>query len=188
MMTLPNRADERLLIEAAQRERARFAEVYDEYFEIVYAYVARRMQLRAEIEDISSEVFHKALKHLPGFKWTGVPFVAWLLRIARNTIADRAKRVARETKLDSNDLRLSVNSSRQFDLEQAERLAQLFRLVGELPQDQQRVIRLRFADEKSIKEIAGELQRSEGAVKQLQFRGLENLRKKFASEDTKTGL
>jgi RNA polymerase sigma-70 factor, ECF subfamily len=179
-----NRAQERLLIEAAQRDRARFADVYDEYFEVVYAYIARRVRIRAEVEDISSEVFHKALKHLPRFKWTGAPFAAWLLRIASNTIADRRKHAARETNFDVNGTPLSSAPSRQTDLEQAERTAQLFRLVDELPQDQQRVIRLRFAEEKSIREIANDLERSEGAVKQLQFRALENLRKMITTEDT----
>jgi RNA polymerase sigma-70 factor, ECF subfamily len=176
-VTPGNRAPERLLIEAAQRDRARFADVYDEYFEVVYAYIARRVRIRAEVEDISSEVFHKALKHLPRFKWTGAPFAAWLLRIASNTIADRRKHAARETNFDVNAAPVSSAPSRQTDLEQAERTAQLFRLVDELPQDQQRVIQLRFAEEKSIREIANDLERSEGAVKQLQFRALENLRK-----------
>ena len=62
------------------------------------------------------------------------------------------------------------------DLEIVERRARLFRAVDELPEDQRKVILMRFGDEKSIREIASELNRSEGAVKQLQFRGLENLR------------
>src|SRR5438093_9406557 len=91
-------AEERLLIEAAQRDRARFADVYQEYFEMVYGYVGRRLRDRARAEDLTSEVFHKALANLPRFKWTGAPFGSWLLRIASNLIADRAKRkrVARE--------------------------------------------------------------------------------------------
>jgi len=62
------------------------------------------------------------------------------------------------------------------DIEQTERRARLFRAVETLPEDQRKVILLRFAEEKSIREIAADLSRSEGAVKQLQFRGLENLR------------
>ena len=80
----PNKieADERLLIEAAQRDRALFADIYDKYFEMVYAYAGRRMRDRARTEDLTSEVFHKALVNLPRFKWTGAPFGSWLLRIA----------------------------------------------------------------------------------------------------------
>src|ERR1051326_1654139 len=89
--------DERHLIEAAQQDRACFADVYERYFELVYAYVARRVRDRAATEDLASEVFRKALANIHRFKWTGAPFGAWLLRIAANLIADRAKRQGRET-------------------------------------------------------------------------------------------
>ena len=88
--------DERRLVEAAQQDRAHFADVYERYFELVYAYVARRLRDRAATEDLTSEVFRKALANIQRFKWTGAPFGAWLLRIAANLIADRAKRDARE--------------------------------------------------------------------------------------------
>jgi RNA polymerase sigma-70 factor (ECF subfamily) len=68
------------------------------------------------------------------------------------------------------------------DLEQIERRAQLFQTVEALPEDQRTVILLRFGEEKTIREIAAALNRSEGAVKQLQFRGLENLRARLREE------
>src|SRR5204863_5275134 len=98
----PTGADERLLIEAAQRDRAQFAAIYEEYFELVYAYVARRVRNRSTAEDITSDVFHKALANLPKFKWTGAPFASWLFRIASNLIADRARREALERDPESS--------------------------------------------------------------------------------------
>ena len=89
-------AEERRLVEAAQQDRAHFVQVYEEYFDLVYAYVARRTRSRDNAEDMTAEVFRKALENLSRFKWTGAPFGAWLLRIASNLIADRAKRAARE--------------------------------------------------------------------------------------------
>jgi RNA polymerase sigma-70 factor (ECF subfamily) len=174
-------ADERRLVEAAQQDRAHFGAVYEKYFELVYAYVARRVRDRAATEDLTSEVFRKALAHLPRFKWTGAPFGAWLLRIAANLIADRAKRVAREDHSDSSELgdRGSSARAQQSDLEAAERRAGVIRLVDELPEDQRRVVRMRFAEEKSIGEIAAQLNRTEGAVKQLQFRAFQTLRAKL---------
>jgi len=74
------------------------------------------------------------------------------------------------------DTESTTNTAVDPDLEQVERRAQLFRAVDALPEDQRKVILLRFGEEKSIREIAADLNRSEGAVKQLQFRGLENLR------------
>lgn len=178
--------DERLLIEGAQLDRARFADLYEHYFEVVYAYVARRVKDRATTEDLTSEVFHKALASLPRYKWTGAPFAAWLFRIAANMIADRSKREARLATGSTDPDLISRESGKdtQASLENVERRAQLFRLVAELPEDQRRVVALRFAEEKSIKEIAAELDRSEGAVKQLQFRALENLRKKISPQRT----
>ena len=186
-----NEVDERLLVEAAQRDASRFAVLYENNFEVVYAYVARRVRDRAATEDLTSEVFHKALQNLPRFKWTGAPFAVWLFKIASNMIADRAKRVAREGNLPLNESEPSITAglvpnrgsrspqTQQTDLEDAERRARVFRLIDELVGDQHRVVVMRFAEEKSIRQIAGELERSEGAVKQLQFRALESLRKKL---------
>ncbi len=172
-------AHERLLVEAAQGDPARFADLYEINFELVYAYIARRVGDRAMAEDLTSEVFRKALENLPRFTWRGVPFAAWLLRIAANMVADRSKHTA--TIVDITDLDDAAESA-QFRLEEVEQRARLFRLVDQLPADQGRVVRLRFAEEKSIREIAQELGRTEGAVKQLQFRALENLRTQFGDK------
>ena len=180
--------DERRLIEAAQQDHAHFAAVYERYFELVYAYISRRVRQRAATEDLTSEVFRKALANIERFKWTGAPFGAWLLRIAANLIADRAKRTLKhETSADDPSVAgglaasnvTSARESQQLQLEQAERRAWVIRMVDELPEDQRRVVRMRFAEEKSINEIAAELGRSEGAVKQLQFRAFQSLRAKL---------
>jgi len=170
--------EERLLVEAAQRDPARFAQLYETNFERVYAYIARRVPDRSEAEDLTADVFHRALASLPRFEWRGLPFAAWLIRIAANAIADRWKRSAQERDfydLDPGDDETQIEAG----LEEAEQRAHVFRLVDELPDDQRRVIVMRFADEKSVREIAQELGRSEGAVKQLQFRGLDRLRKRL---------
>lgn len=175
-MTQATESDERLLIEAAQNDPSRFAELYEQNFHRVYAYVARRVRDRVETQDVTAQVFHKALANLGKFKWKGSPFAAWLYRIASNAIADRSRQKARES-TDQPDP--SSESSAATDLEAVERRARLFRAVDKLPEDQRRVIVMRFADEKSIREIGEELGRSEGAVKQLQFRALENLRNRL---------
>jgi len=170
-------SDERLLIEAAQKDPSRFAELYELHFDRVYAYVARRVGDRAETQDLTAHVFQQALANLGKFKWRGAPFAAWLYRIASNAIADHARRNMRE----SNDLQSATETTAgAVELEEVERRAVLFRAVDKLPDDQRRVIVLRFAEEKSIREIADELGRSEGAIKQLQFRGLENLRSRLS--------
>jgi len=169
-------ADERLLVEAAQKDPARFGDLYELHFELVYAFVWRRVGSREVAEDLTSEVFHKALANLHRFEWRGVPFGAWLLKIAANAIADQAQRGRRELSFDDQP-----EISAKPRMEQAQDLARLFRLVNELPQDQRNVVVMRFAEEKSIREAAHQLGRSEGAVKQLQFRALENLRARLES-------
>jgi RNA polymerase sigma-70 factor (ECF subfamily) len=173
-----NIADERPMIEAAQQDPSRFAELYQNNFHRVYAFVARRVPDRGEAEDITAEVFHTALANLGRFQWRGVPFAAWLLRIAANTLADRWKRDGRIK---------SVSDDEWQELEpgtdaEVERHTMLFQLVERLPQDQQVVVQRRFVEQKSIREIADELGRTEGAVKQLQFRALETLRKQLRSD------
>jgi RNA polymerase sigma-70 factor (ECF subfamily) len=171
-------ADDRLLVEAAQKDPARFAELYECNFERVYAYVQRRLGDRAETEDLTSEVFHHALANLQRFEWRGIPFAAWLYRIAANLISDRWQRKDREDVADGPEQIDSV-AAQGMEFEEVERKATLFRLVETLPAEQRRVVVLRFVEQKSIKEVAREIRKSEGAVKQLQFRALSALRSRM---------
>jgi RNA polymerase sigma-70 factor (ECF subfamily) len=168
--------EERLLIEAAQRDPAHFAELYDIYFDRVYAYIARRMGDRAETEDLVSDVFQQALANLRRFEWRGAPFSAWLYRIAANKIADRSERLGRERMIEPSP------EKEEADQEEAHDRARAFALVRELPEDQRKVLELRFVEEKSTREVAEALGRSEGAIKQLQFRALETLRAKIGGK------
>jgi RNA polymerase sigma-70 factor, ECF subfamily len=165
-----NDVDERLLVEAAKRDPARFADLYERNVYGVYAYVSRRVNSREEAEDITADVFHHALANLKTFEWRGAPFAAWLMRIAAHRMIDRWRSTAREAGSPVD------NNFPDRPMEDVEQRAALFQLVKRLPEDQRRVVVLRFVEEKSIREIAQELRRSEGAVKQLQFRALQKLR------------
>ena len=165
-------AGERLLVEAAQKDSAKFGELYDLHFERIYAFVARRVRDRDKAEDLTAEVFHKALANLKGYEWRGTPFAAWLYRIAANAVADFSKRSAREQMNVENPPEPSGGPEQ----EAIEVRARLFRLVDKLPSEQRRVVFERFVAQRSIREIAQQLRKSEGAIKQLQFRALEKLR------------
>jgi RNA polymerase sigma-70 factor (ECF subfamily) len=171
---------ERLLVEAAQRDRARFAELYEKHFERVYAYIVRRVRDRDAAQDLTADVFHSALAGLHRFEWRGVPFAAWLFRIAANAIADRSKssqrRAIADIEVDDLPDRSDDGAIDSDPFDEIERRARLFKLVEGLPIEQHRVVVMRFAEQKSIREIATALGRSEGSIKQLQFRGLQNLR------------
>lgn len=174
MKALTQETDERLLIEAAQRDPARFADLYERNFARVYAYIVKRVQDRAESEDLTADVFHHALANLKRFEWRGIPFAVWLFRIAANVIADRWQRSGREFTDDSGIIQSAQVSP--AEIEEVERRATLFRLVDTLPAEQKRVVVLRFVRQKSIKQVANEIRKTEGAVKQLQFRALSTLK------------
>ena len=180
MKGLKKEADERLLVEAAQHDPARFADLYEINFERVYAYVVKRVQDRAETEDLTAEVFHQALANIKRFEWRGIPFSAWLFRIAANLISDRWQRSGREV---NDDTAIEAAQASPAEIEEVERRATLFRLVDTLPAEQKRVVVLRFVDQKSIKDVAKEIRKTEGAVKQLQFRALSTLRARMEGAD-----
>jgi RNA polymerase sigma-70 factor (ECF subfamily) len=165
---MPELEQERERIEAAKRDPAQFAGLYESNFNRVYAYVARRVENRATAEDLTSEVFHEALASLGNFEWRNVPFVAWLLRIAARAVADHFKRTGREN--------VELPRSESDSAGEIERTVAIFDLVDRLPEAQFRVVHMRFVEQKSIREIAEAMGRTEGAVKQLQLRALETLR------------
>lgn len=163
-------SSERLLIEAAQADPRQFGELYELHFDRVYAYITRRVRDRCVAQDLTADVFHHALAGIGNYHWRGLPFASWLYRIAANRIADYASRLSQERTIPV------FIDSHEPDYGDIEQRAALFRAVRDLPDDQRRVIELRFVAQKSIRETAEALGRSEGAIKQLQFRGLDTLR------------
>jgi RNA polymerase sigma-70 factor, ECF subfamily len=172
----PQTDDDRLLVAAAQADPSKFDALYERNFERVYLFIVSRVHDRATAEDLTSEVFHKALANLPTYEWRGTPFSAWLFRIASNAIADQYKRANREQ--PAGDLQDPPASSdiASSELELVEQHAFFLRLVEKLPDIQRRVVYERFVEDRSIKEIARRLSKTEGAIKQLQFRALQTLR------------
>ena len=170
LKALENDADERLLIEAAQRDPIHFAELYENNFDRIYAYIVHRVQNRDEAQDLTAEVFHQALASIAHFRWRGVPFAGWLIGIAANLLADRWQQLGKQQEVSADDLEQAGNDPK------IEQSAMIFQLVDSLPPDQRHVIIRRFVDQRSIHEVAQELGRTEGAVKQLQLRALQNLR------------
>jgi RNA polymerase sigma-70 factor (ECF subfamily) len=173
LKALESHNDERLQVEAARQDPARFAKLYENNFDRVYAYIAHRVRDRDEAQDLTAEVFHQALAGLPRFEWRGLPFAAWLLGIAAHVLSDRWQRAARQQEVAADGLEQAGVD------DDVERKAMLYQLVDTLPADQRQVIIQRFVGQRSLREIATELGRSEGAIKQLQLRALQNLRERI---------
>jgi RNA polymerase sigma-70 factor (ECF subfamily) len=170
--TVEREDDDRLQIKAAQNEPVRFADLYEQNFHRVYAFIARRVESRDQAQDLTAEVFHQALASIGTFRWQGSPFISWLYGIAANVLA------AHWQKFGRNPAQLAEDWD-QGGSEEIERKAILAELVDSLLPDQRIVIVRRFIEQRSVREVATELGRSEGAVKQLQLRALENLREKM---------
>ena len=150
-------ADEKLLIETAQRDPRQFVDLYRAYFDRVYAYVTRRVATRSDAQDVTAEVFERALAALRRFEWRGVPFAAWLYRIAANAVADHHHRTVRD-----QDVPMIPEPARD-ECEAAERRASLYRAVRELPPDQRRVIEMRFARRQEHRRDRGRAREKRGS-------------------------
>ena len=174
---------EEALIARAKREREAFGELYDRYVAQVYQFTYRRVKNHATAEEITAKVFHRALEQLGRFEWRGLPFGAWLMRIATNLIHDHNGHVQRQVPLaewdegETHALGSLTSAEDQYAARQTADV--LWRTVATLPLVQQQVLVLRFARDMSIHDIAITLGRSEGAVKQLLCRAVKGLRQRL---------
>jgi RNA polymerase sigma-70 factor (ECF subfamily) len=180
LRALVTEPDERLLIEAAQRDPRHFAQLYESHFDRVYAFIACRVRDRTAAEDLTAEVFHQALAKLDQFEWRGLPFKAWLLRIASNAVHDRWRETGRHRESSSDGFAEPGGD------DGTERRTMLVQLLDGLPVNQRLVLTRRFLEDRSTAEIARELDLSEGAIKQLQFRALQTLRSHFLTPARKS--
>ena len=169
---------ERLLIEAAQRDRAAFAPLYERYVDQIFAYAHSLTRNRELAEDVTAATFAKAIEDLPRFEWRGVPYSAWLYRVASNLVARQARRPAW---VDIDTHQPIDHLTPEVIAEQRDREATVRSAVALLPDDQRQAVLLRFGGELRNREIAEIMGRSEGAVKLLTFRAMTALRKQLGA-------
>ena len=169
--------EESLVRRAQEHDTEAFAELYEKHFAEVYRYVALRIGIRMEAEDVTQQVFVNAFQAISSYKWRGLPFAAWLFRIARNLIIDRSRKLAREPVLPLDEVRAQSSDDPVLSVEQKLSIEQLNVATKRLTTAQREVIALRFAGGLSTAEVAKAMGRSEGAVKALQHSALVALRK-----------
>jgi len=169
---------------AAQHDPSVFEKLYDRYFDQIYGYVFYHCGSREQAEDITAATFQRALEDLPNFRWRGVPYSAWLYRVASNLLSrDRRRPAWLELKPDA-PFQASDPEPDAAWLETEEK-TELHRAIRELPPDQRQAILLRFFAGMRNKEVGKVMNRSEGAVKLLVFRGVNNLRRQLGEETEK---
>ena len=170
--------DEKSLVSRAQKgDEVAFTQLYEEYFDRIYRYTVIRIGNQMEAEDITQQVFLKALQSIGSFKWKGAPFSSWLYRIAHNQMVDYLRKTKRRTSVPLDDIILRADSDPQKDTEKAFDMRQLSSAIQQLTESQRAVISLRFASEMPIAEVARVMDKSEGAVKALQHSAVVALRK-----------
>ncbi len=169
--------EESLVQRAKQRDQKAFAQLYEEHFDKIYRYVALRIGDRTEAEDMTQQVFLNALKSISSFKWKGVPFAAWLFRIAHNQVVDYLRKKSKQTAVLLDESLVSSDSNPQLMAEHSLDVEQLLLATGRLTEAQRQVISLRFAGELSINQVANIMGKSQGAVKALQHSAIVALRK-----------
>ncbi|HEV3123060.1 MAG TPA: sigma-70 family RNA polymerase sigma factor [Candidatus Dormibacteraeota bacterium] len=169
---------ERELILAAQRDRAAFAPLYERYVDQIFAYALSLTGNRELAEDVTAATFARAMEELPRFEWRGVPYSAWLYRVAANLVA-RNKR--RPGWIELQPHLPSEMRGPDEEAERSDRAAEVRAAVAALPADQRQAVMLRFGGELRNREIAEIMGRSEGAVKLLTFRALTTMRHRLGA-------
>ncbi|HLV37724.1 MAG TPA: sigma-70 family RNA polymerase sigma factor [Spirillospora sp.] len=172
-----NRAEEQRLLRQAQRGDAEaFATLYRAYVQVIYRYVAHRVNDSQLAEDLTADVFTKALQGLSRYQDQGKPFVAWLYRIARARVIDHYRRTDRrpvESDLEAEPLAVDTNMDAPMIRRQAAKI--LRAAIADLTDDQQQVLILRFVEGQRTEAIARLMGKQPNAIKALQHRALRAL-------------
>ncbi len=179
---------EETLVEQAKSDMQAFGILFDAYYGKIFSYALRRVADVPLAQDITSEVFLKALRGIARFKWQNLHFSAWLYRIAGNEIAD-FYRSARRQRCLSAELSYSMGDADEgaeaelvrleAELREQQALLKMQRAVSALPANYQEVIALRFFEKKQLKEIGEILDKQEESVKTLLYRGIAKLREQM---------
>ena len=174
--------EEEVVSRAIEGDEGAFAQLYEEHFDRIYRYVYLRLGNRTEAEDLTQEVFVKALEAIGSYKWRNLPFTSWLFRIAHNQVIDYCRKDRRwEREYWDDNIAIDAPSpeaiaEREFEAEE------LRERIKKLSPAQREVISLRFGAELSLAEVAKALGKSTGTVKALQYNAIVALRKMMRNE------
>ena len=176
--------EEQVLGRASQGDRDAFGLLYERYTERIFNYVYYRTGNIHDAEDLTARVFQRAMNHIHNYTDRGVPFSAWLYRIAHNLVANWHRDRSRKQEIPLNDLpALQAKSDHpEASLVHTEEQAALLRLIRRLPPDRQNLLILKFVENMSNAEIGQIMGRSEGAVKSLYHRTLLSLRDEIGDQ------
>jgi RNA polymerase sigma-70 factor (ECF subfamily) len=173
------------LVRRAKEEREAFDALYVKYLKKVYTYIYYRVGNVEDAEDITESVFLHALIHLDRYQDRGIPFSAWLLRIAHNLVANwhRSSNRRRMVGLDSAEALHDTSPTPEEAVESEEDLRELRKAMETLPGERQQALILRYAEGMKHKEIGEVMGKSAGAVKVLVHRSLVSLHRGLSEKE-----
>ncbi len=180
--------DERDLVERAKREPEAFGALYDRYFPQIYRFAYSRLKDQSLAEDLTSEVFFKALRNIKRYTYSGHPFSSWLYQITLNAVADHYRGQRGELELDAAVPVASDDAAVVDEVVRRDRSRRVWAAIDRLPEQQRAALVLKFGEDKKIDEIAQILGKSAGAVKLLLHRGVERLRRELPPLEAEVGV
>lgn len=170
------REEEQALAERAKYDPTAFEELYGRYFPKIYRFVYARVREQTAAEDVTSDVFIKALKNIHRYQDTGSSFSAWLYRIALYSVVDRYRAARPAEDLDQLQEQAADGPGPEDIAADRDELRRVWSVVEALPTNQRIAMVLRFQEDLAVDEIAAAMKKSPAAVKQLLFRGLRTVR------------
>lgn len=163
-------------LDERERNESTLSSLYEEYYDKIARYAYLRIGNKDEAEDIAGEVFLKALKSLKSYKERGVPMQAWLFRIAHNLVVDYYRKMQKNITIPIDNIQIESGVNPVAEAEENAEMERVQKAMEQLTREQREVLRLRFFSELTSKEAGQVLNKSNGAVREMQRAAIEKLR------------
>lgn len=170
-------ANEQQVVEAAKKDPAKFAVLYDKYYERIFRFIYQRVDDKEHAFDATQQTFLKALNNLYKYEFRGVPFASWLYRIASSEVNNlfRAEKANRTVNIESVSVYSIIEEIQESKIDEYH--DKIVDIISELPEDELQLIEMRFFEKRAFKEIAEILDITENNAKVKTYRVLEKLKK-----------
>ena len=170
---------ERDIIERSKKSPRAFGEIYEKYFDRIFNFIYRQTDDEELSGDLCSQTFINALNSLSKYEFRGIPFSAWLYRIARNEINKHYRKTKGKNVFSIEEAKVRELVERSEELWDDELVQKLINFMKDLPTEMLQVLELRFFEDKDFKEIAFILEITESGAKMRTYRALDKLRQNF---------
>lgn len=171
--------EEKALITKAKKNPEAFGSLYEKYFDRIYYYLYRQTDDEELAGDLCSQTFVNALNNLKRYEFRGVPFSAWLYKIASNEVKKHYRKFKGKKIFSIEEVRIKKLVEQSDEVWDEDQIKKLVDYMKDLPEEMLQVLELRFYEERDFKEIAYILDITESGAKMRTYRALDKLRKNF---------